>query len=60
MKKKNKRNKKIIAYYKQGYSMRAIGRMFKISAPRVLAIIRNEKGNKYKGRHYKPTKIKTL
>lgn len=49
MKKKKERNKKILQYRKQGYSLRAIGKMFRISAPRVLTII-NEHSQKSKGR----------
>jgi len=63
-KEKVERNKKIINYREKGYSFRALGRLFKISHPRVITILkRYEKiglsvDKRYKGRGAKSPKTK--
>jgi len=47
------RNKKIIIYRKKGYSLRSLGRLFRISHPRVIIILK-----RYKGRGAKSPKTK--
>ena len=49
------RNKKIIIYRKKGYSLRSLGRLFRISHPRVIIILK-----RYKGRGAKSPKTKKV